>query len=73
MENTVLDSLQNLSSIYNTPIRLILVYYFPPIKANVRQGSLRAGELISVHVPTPEEEALRDLMRMREVKEDLGD
>ncbi|MGG4106404.1 IS110 family transposase [Paenibacillus lautus] len=32
---------------------------------------LRAGELTSVHVPTPEEEALRDLVRMREdVKED---
>ncbi|MGG3510513.1 IS110 family transposase [Paenibacillus lautus] len=32
---------------------------------------LRAGELTRVHVPTPEEEALRDLVRMREdVKED---
>ena len=32
---------------------------------------LRAGELTSVHVPTSEEEALRDLVRMREdIKED---
>lgn len=32
---------------------------------------LRAGELTSVHVPTLEEEALRDLVRMREdIKED---
>lgn len=32
---------------------------------------LRAGELTSVHLPTPEEEALRDLVRMREdIKED---
>ncbi|MDP4095545.1 IS110 family transposase [Paenibacillus sp. P96] len=32
---------------------------------------LRAGELSSVHVPTPEEEALRDLVRMREdIKEE---
>lgn len=33
----------------------------------------RAGELISVHVPTPEEEALRDLVRAREdAKEDMN-